>query len=197
MSSVELKPPPPISDESEKVWLGEQIRMLRKQKGLSLEDMQAATGRSIGFLSQIERGKSRPNVDDLVRIAAILGIPFAALFYSVNGGERGIVMRKENRPRISYKDGVSDYLLSPNLGGAVQVLLTTFEPGAASGDQLFADDDGLETGFIIAGELDLWVEAAHFHLTAGDSFSYPGRTPHRYRNPTDKPTQVVWVFARR
>jgi transcriptional regulator with XRE-family HTH domain len=184
------------TDDTDKAWLGEQIRNLRKQRGLSLEDLQAATGRSIGFLSQLERGKSRASVDDLVRISATLGIPFPALFYSVGGGERGIVMRQENRPRLSYRNGISDYLLSPNLGGKVEVLLTTFEPGATSGDELFQDDEGLETGFVIAGELELWVEETSFHLNTGDSFSYPGQKPHRYLNPTERPTQVVWVISR-
>ena len=177
------------------VWLGEQIRNVRRQKSMSLDQLAQATGRSIGFLSQLERGKSRANVKDLTRIAAALALPFHLLFYPAAEAERGNVMRGGNRPRLRYRNGISDYLISPNLGGPVEMLLTELEPGASSGDGYFTDE-GHETGLVTAGAMDLWIDGRHFALLAGDSFSYDARTPHRYANPTERLTEVVWTIVR-
>lgn len=180
--------------EPDCLWIGEQIRNVRKQQGVSLEQLQQATGRSVGFLSQLERGKSRANVQDLSRIAAALALPFNLLFYPAPEAERGNVMRSESRPKLRYRSGISDYLISPNLGRHVEVLLTQFQPGATSGEDFFTDE-GHETGLIISGEMNLWIDQKHFHLFAGDSFSYDASVPHRYANLTSQPTEVVWVIA--
>ncbi len=193
--STSRKPPSETGADPDGVWLGEQIRNLRRQKGVSLDRLQQATGRSIGFLSQLERGKSRANVQDLTRIATALAIPFHLLFYTALEAERGAVMRQENRPRLRYRNGISDYLLSPNLGGQVEMLLTEFQPGASSGDDDFVDE-GHETGMVVTGEMALWLDSRRFHLKVGDSFSYDATKPHRYANAVDQITEVVWVVAR-
>ncbi|MEV1708240.1 cupin domain-containing protein, partial [Pseudomonas aeruginosa] len=35
----------------------------------------------------------------------------------------------------------------------------------------------------------------HFQLREGDSFSYSSQEPHRYGNPGDSDTLVLWVIT--
>ncbi|MCS8468735.1 helix-turn-helix domain-containing protein, partial [Pseudomonas aeruginosa] len=41
------------------------VRELRKRKGITLQALADGIRRSVGFVSQVERGLSRPAVDDL------------------------------------------------------------------------------------------------------------------------------------
>ena len=60
--------------------LGADLRALRKSRGLTLTDMADALGRSVGWLSQVERDLSDPSVYDLKQIAKVLGVPVSILF---------------------------------------------------------------------------------------------------------------------
>jgi len=54
---------------------------------------------------------------------------------------------------------------------------------------------GEEAGYVLAGIFELWVGERHFLLQAGDSFSFPSREPHRYGNPGEADTRVLWVTS--
>src|SRR6478672_5067788 len=59
--------------------LGGAIRALRRERGLTLVQLAAATGLSQPFLSQLELGRSRPSMRSLFRIATALGTTQQAL----------------------------------------------------------------------------------------------------------------------
>lgn len=51
------------------------IRALRKARGLTLNEIGLKLGRSVGWLSQVERGLSVPSLADLRAFAELFGIP--------------------------------------------------------------------------------------------------------------------------
>ena len=117
-----------------RVLIGSEIRDLRKAKGLKLAELAFRIGRSIGFMSQIERGLSEISVQDLRRIAATLDVPLGWFFMHEDTpqDERGYVVRAVNRRILgSAEAGLTEELLSPDLGGDFEIVLSTFEPGAA------------------------------------------------------------------
>jgi len=59
--------------------LGDCVRLLRLDGGLSQEQLAAVTGLSLPFVGQVERGTHAPNVLDLRRIADALRVPLAVL----------------------------------------------------------------------------------------------------------------------
>jgi transcriptional regulator with XRE-family HTH domain len=175
-------------------WLGEQIRLLRKLRKLSLQQLSEATGRSIGFLSQLERGKSQPSVSDLNKLATALAVPYGVFFSQAPAHERGLVVRQAHRPVLHYAEGVSDALLSPGFAGGLQLMLTRFAPGASSGPQTLSHG-GDQGGMVLCGSLELWVDEQCHLLAAGDSFSFNSSRPHRYCNPGHEEAQVVWAYT--
>jgi transcriptional regulator with XRE-family HTH domain len=178
-------------------WLGREIKSLRKARGLSLQKLGDACGKSVGFLSQVERSLSTPSISDLRQIAGALGVQISWFFpdgVDAEPSDGGIVVRKARRRRLAFASGISDYLLSPNLDGPLELLWSTMEPGAESGPD-FYDHVGHEGGVVLRGSLDLWVGEQQFQLAEGDSFSFPSSTPHRYRNPGDTVTELVWVVT--
>ena len=178
-------------------WLGREIKSLRKAKGLSLQELGSACGKSIGFLSQVERGLSTPSISDLHQIANTLEVQISWFFpdgAAAEPSDGGVVVRKARRRRLAFASGIADYLLSPNLDGPLELLWSSMEPGAESGPG-FYDHVGHEGGVVLRGALELWVGEQHFLLAEGDSFSFPSSTPHRYRNPGDTVTELFWVVT--
>ena len=54
--------------------LGGQIRDLRAARGMSLAALAEAIGKSIGYVSQIERGRSEISISTLKAISEALGV---------------------------------------------------------------------------------------------------------------------------
>ncbi len=72
-----------MSEEALRESLGSIIRERRKTLGLTLAQMAARTGVSLGYLSQIELGKNSASIETLYRISLGLGMKMAELFQSV------------------------------------------------------------------------------------------------------------------
>jgi len=178
--------------------LGDEIRHMRKAKGLTLSELAAKTGLSIGYLSQVERGVSNLSIKALKQVSDAMGVQIAGLFQEmepVPASEQGIVVRGNRRRRMSLSGlGITDELLSPSLAGQLEMLLCTLAPGASSGDEPYTHK-GEEAGFILSGALELWVGKRHFMLKPGDAFTFKSTEPHSYRNPGPVDTVVVWVIT--
>jgi transcriptional regulator with XRE-family HTH domain len=157
--------------------VGQRLRALRYERGLSLKAVAGGAGLSIGYLSQVERGLSSPSLRVLTQVADLLGVGLAALFGGQEGPEAdGIVTRAGER-------------------AALTLFLMQLAPGASTGDEALVHD-GEEAGLVMEGALVLRVEDATAELGPGDSFRFASRRPHRYRNPSpDRPALVLWVNA--
>jgi len=176
--------------------IGGQIRELRKIRGFTLQHVATEAGISMGYLSQIERNQSKLPIGILKKISDVLGVHMN-WFFQVDPGsppeERGVVVRRGSRRRLTFTGlGITEELLSPSLAGPLELLLSTIEPGADSGDY---NHDGVEAGLVLSGTLDLWVAGTFFRLAEGDSFSFKSTDVHRCANPAKTPTKVVWVIT--
>lgn len=176
--------------------IGEQLRELRQVKNLTLRHVAEKAGISVSYLSQIERNQSRLPIGVLKKLADALGVHMNWFFQSSGDGdpaERDVVVRSGKRRRMSFTGlGITEELLSPNLSGPLELLLSTIEPGADSEDY---SHDGAEAGFVLAGTLDLWVSGRYFRLQEGDSFSFKSTEVHRCANPGSQATRVLWVIT--
>lgn len=177
--------------------LGEKIRLLRKSRRVTLKDLAEGTSLSIGYLSQVERNLSSPSVNVLRDIAIALGVNISWFFEAPEqspAGEERFIVRKNNRRRLRFRSGITDSLLTPNLNGQIELLLSRFEPGASSGEEPYTHN-GEEAGVVMAGQLELWIDGECFLLQEGDSFNFPSSAPHRYRNPGKIESVVIWSIT--
>ncbi|WP_339080464.1 XRE family transcriptional regulator [Pseudomonas sp. TMP9] len=172
------------------------IRDLRKHKNLTLGELAARIERSVGFLSQVERGLSRPTVADLTAISETLGVP-TTYFYSLSK-PRDVpwVTRPGERRTLHYAGGITDVLASPTMAGGFSMLESRLDPGATSGEG-HLNDSSEQGGFVLEGELTIWygADAAPVTLNPNDSFQLPPHAQFRYANLSDSPTRVLWVFT--
>ncbi len=175
--------------------VGADLRALRRARGLTLSELALKVGRSVGWLSQVERDLAEPAISDLRRLAGALDQPMSLFFGPSNApeDERGYVVRWNSRRVLgSAAEGLVEQLLSPDLSGSFEIVRSVFDPGAERTEFVVRPTE--EAGYLIAGELELWIGERHFHLHPGDSFRFNGER-HRWRNPGDQPAIAIWVIA--
>ncbi|MDF2235164.1 XRE family transcriptional regulator [Albimonas sp. CAU 1670] len=178
--------------------IGQQIRELRRARGLKLAELAAATGRSIGNLSEMERGKSPITIQSLDGIARALDVSLNWFFTGTAVAppeERDVVVRRGARRELNLAQaGAREELLSPHLAGTLEMILTTFAPGASTGDAP-RRRRGEEGGMVLSGRLELHADGRVHLLEEGDSFQLPGAGEHWCRNPGERDAVVMWVIA--
>ncbi|MEH6626900.1 MAG: XRE family transcriptional regulator [Motiliproteus sp.] len=178
--------------------IGRQIRDLRKSKRVTLADLAKQINKSVGYLSQVERGVSALPIPVLQAISTALDVQISWFFHSDSeapAGEQDFVVRSQSRRTLNYSGmGIREELLSPRLSGQLQMIMTTFEPGASGGKES-RQRQGDEGGYIKSGCLELTIGERVFLLNAGDSFTISGDEPHLVRNPSNEKVEVVWVLA--
>lgn len=161
---------------------------------MRLVDLAAALGRSVGWLSQVERDLSLPTLADLRDIARRLGVPLAALFRNpAPAVEDGYVVRRQaHRAVPSAVPGLAEELLSPDPSGPFAVIRSVIAAGSRLAEPIVRPTQ--EVGFVVAGRLDLWIGGNRFEIGAGDSFRIGGE-PFLWMNPYEAPCEIVWVIA--
>lgn len=182
------------------LWLGEQLRHLRKQQRRSLADVAGACGISLGLLSQVERGLSSPSIKVLQALAREYDVPVGHLLRDVGPGKGdvdGHVRRAGGHRRVDNPErGVYKEMLSPPASRRLDLCRAVLAPGGSSGDELFVTDTDEQVGVVLRGELELWLEQRVVLLKAGDSFCYAGNERRRWRNPGTTETEVIWGISR-
>lgn len=176
--------------------LGQDVRALRKADGVTLQALASAIGRSIGWLSQLERGQTSPSVQDLDRIADFFGVDVSFFFRSSSPRpeERGLVRRRADRVPIgAIAPGLKEELLSPVLSGAFEMLWSVFEPNCVIQGQMPARQTE-EGGVLISGQLTLTIGDVILDLEPGDSFQFSDRE-YSWKNEGDESAVVIWVIS--
>lgn len=176
--------------------IGAKLRNLRQRQHRTLKDVSAATGISVGHLSQLERDLVSPSIKTLHDISRALGVNISWFFQPIEAAQRveQYVVRADARRHISFADGIDDFQLNSPAVRHLGLLYSTFEPQSSSGDTPYTHE-GEEAGLVLAGELELWIDDAATLLKEGDSFSFPSSHPHRYRNPGAAVTVVLWAMT--
>tara|TARA_R110002051_G_scaffold137753_5_gene210282 strand:- start:8354 stop:8923 length:570 start_codon:yes stop_codon:yes gene_type:complete len=174
--------------------LGADLRALRKSRGMTLAGVANRLGKSVGWMSQVERDISQPSIDDLRAIARLLDVSVSSLFRvaSAAGEEGFIVRRNARRPIGSRAAGLVEELLSPDLTDDFEMVHSTFEAHTQMVDAIARPTQ--EVGYIASGQIDIWINNTCFHLKEGDSFRIRGHH-YRWANPHDLPCVAIWVIA--
>lgn len=175
--------------------VGQKLRRRRHDRNLSLQDLAKAAGVSVGMLSQIERDRANPSLRVLTQIRIALGVSLSELFDDAppRPADPPFVRRADRRGwlELGY---ISKELLSPVIPNHLQFMILHVPPRGTSGDQplSYPAEKG---GMVLRGELMLKVKHEEVALREGDSFLFNSLDPHSFRNPTDQPTQVLWIIG--
>jgi len=173
--------------------LGSQLQQLRRQKGLTLEDLAKSSGVSTGLLSQLERGIGNPSFLTLSKVAYGLDVPISVFFHGIHDSDP--VVHKNSRKKLVLKDPDLVYeLLTPDLNRSLEFVWVEFAPGISTEQRPFCHE-GEECGLVLQGTLEVhWGDEVYI-LEAGDSVTYSCNVPHWYRNPGKEKVISVWAVT--
>lgn len=175
--------------------LGEDLRALRTTRKMTLEELAQKLGRSVGWLSQIERDISTPRLSDLRQIADIFDVPLSIFFGSADAPEieKGRIVRSPARRIIGERDaGLVETLVSPDLTDNFEMIHSTFQPGSHRTSPISRPTQ--EVAYMISGKLDIWLDEDAFTVETGDSFRIRDAS-YRWANPYSEPAVAVWVIS--
>ena len=162
--------------------VADNLRSKRKTRGMSLDDLAAASGVSRAALSQIETYKSTPTVGLLWKIAVGLGVPFAELI----GEQRGStsVLRKNEVQVLRSLDGKleSRPLTPAGTNPDVELYELRLSPRSQHAAEPHARGT-TEVLVVLTGALRMHVGGDSYELAAGDSICFPADREHTYENP--------------
>jgi transcriptional regulator with XRE-family HTH domain len=165
-------------EHADRLGLGERLRELRTERGMTLADLAERTGISISFLAHVEKGKSDIGVSRLRRIVDAYGMTMVDLFPPDNA-EPDVVRASELR-QPPDTDGVHVYLLTAAPQRTIQPLLVEWEPGAT---MEYHPEEGEEFLHMLQGTLRIAMATGEVLVVKrGDSVYLARSTVREYTN---------------
>ncbi|MEV8630350.1 cupin domain-containing protein [Streptosporangium sp. NPDC051023] len=186
--------------------VGARMRRFRKERGLTLRGLATASGLSIGFLSQVERGISAIGLTALNGVATALDHSVADFFGDEPDKEKQatvtplpshFTLTRSATAATEYISGQQTYRMLSVRGQnlVLEPLLVHIAPGGRREDSY--GHAGEEFAFVLDGELLYEVDGVEHRLYAGDSVHLRSTAPHSMYNDTDRVTTVVSVVTPR
>ena len=169
--------------------VGGRLRARRSDQGMSLRALASRAGLSPSLVSGVERGIVQPSVASLQKISAALETSVAALSATplpacqVLGGEVLPLDLSTQGVQIEDLSGTA-LLLEPQR--------FSIEPGQGSGGEYV--HDGEEFLYVVEGTLSITLDARdQFDIGTGMSLCFESTRRHRWWNPGDVVTRVLWI----
>ena len=187
----------------------------RRGKGLTLKQLAAQTGLSIGFLSEIERGLAQPSMSSLRKITQNLGISLLGLdnHHGERTGDYGsyafqpgnwlpkpitgvTLVRAGQRKKLAWPDRPGFYeLVTPDLNRNLEVLYLRMPAGSESGPEPIVDSPGEKCLLVLGGVLEMTISGQVTVMNPGDSASYPADAPVSWRMLGDRDGECLIIIT--
>jgi len=170
--------------------LGMRMRKQRHRLSLTLQQLSDASGVSVGYLSQVERGLATPSLGTLSQIAVALKVDVSYFIHTPRTQDS--LTRADERPRFAVAGSSIEYekIGADFPGHELSSYIMNVPPGYASEEVVH---EGEEVIYILEGEIVQVVDGGEHIMRPGDSLHYLGSRPHSWSNKTDVPARVLWV----
>jgi transcriptional regulator with XRE-family HTH domain len=181
----------PLAARNDTPRVGARVRSLRRERGLTIEQLAAATGLTKGFISQLERDRTAPSLSSIARICDALGVRLSHIFETE---DEPALVRRQERTRLDSAFQTENHLLSSRDEERFQAIESLVAPGAGAGDELHSLPGEMEFVYVLDGSLEIQVGDETHVLDRGDALTYPLTKPHTWRNASDtEQLRVLWV----
>jgi transcriptional regulator with XRE-family HTH domain len=171
--------------------LGPAVRRLRRERGLTLQELADAVGTSVAHLSRLESGGRQPSIEGLLRIAAALGVGVDELLAAPEEPGPGTVVRGATAP-VYEVEGFRFQPLIPEAGpeglAAVKVV---FPVDRTEGE--YREHEGEEWIYVLSGRLRLTLGSERAVLEPGDAAYFNGLLPHRWDVLGEEDAEILMV----
>lgn len=181
----------PAGQES---YVGQRLRQLRIERGLSIRALADVSGLSVNTLSLIENGKISPSVSTLHRAAAALDVIITAFFEVPAPLQKIVCLRSAQRNEVAFDHGTLEDLAVGFAGRRMRPSLVTLEPHNGSGAEPIVHT-GFEFVYCLEGRITYRVDGDAYVLAPGDSLIFESHLPHCWQNEEDAPARMLLVLT--
>lgn len=157
------------------------IKRLREENRLSMDELAKLSGVSKSMLAQIERGDGNPTISTLWKISNGMKVPFDALTVRTKRPYE-IVKTADLQPLLEDNGKVKNYSLFPddeNRRFAVYYLELDKESYWESEPHLKGTTEFIT---IFTGEIEIYADRHRFAVEKGESIRFKADVVHSYKN---------------
>jgi transcriptional regulator with XRE-family HTH domain len=181
--------------------VGNKIKKLRQEQGLSLNQIAERAGVSVTTVHKLERSEMTPTITVLMKIADAFGQRAGFFLGEENNTGFEFTQGAEYTPKGSGKkfqeasgNTQIDYLAFRLKDGKLLALLSSIKAGVKSGPKP-QSHSGEEFIFCLTGEIRYEVEGKTYLLKKGDSLHFHAHLPHRWEVTGKKGTKNLWIIT--
>jgi quercetin dioxygenase-like cupin family protein/ribosome-binding protein aMBF1 (putative translation factor) len=190
---------PEIPEEEVQVNVGERVKSVRSDLGLSLQDISQRTGIETPLLQQIEEGKMAPPLGMVIKLAKALEMKMGYFisgedlkpYTIVRGDDRKIISRYDSKKVKHY--GYEYEALAPHKKDRhMEPFMVTLEPSITEEER--SAHDGQEFIYVLEGAMEVRLGNEVHVLKPGDSIYYDSTVPHLVKCQGEKTTKILAVL---
>jgi transcriptional regulator with XRE-family HTH domain len=178
--------------------IGKRVRTLRKEKGLSLDELSKMTGFDVNFLERIEKDEVQPQLGTMIKLSKALESAFGRMISGV-GDRLYSITRKNDRKVISrstshkgQRKAYTYMTLAPEVKGRhMEALMVQLEEDP---EEEVSVHEGEEFIFVLDGVVKMKIGEDAFDLEPGDSIYYLSTTPHHISAKTGKSVILAVLY---
>ncbi|MFI9123774.1 helix-turn-helix domain-containing protein [Streptomyces bikiniensis] len=166
--------------------VGPRLRRVRRDRGVTLSELSAATGISVSTLSRLESGQRRPSLELLLPLARAHQVPLDELVGAPPVGDP----RVKARPIVRH--GRTMYPLTRQPGGLQAYKVIQEKPYDCPEPRVH---EGYEWLYVLSGKLRLFLGGREVVLTAGEAAEFDTRVPHWFGATAEGPVEFLSLFG--
>ncbi|MBQ5770062.1 MAG: cupin domain-containing protein [Clostridia bacterium] len=172
--------------------IGEKIKRLRLQRGLTQEELADRCELSKGFISLVERDLTSPSIQTLQDMLSSLGSDLSQFFAreideKVVFGDDDICVKEDG----DTLKGHIRWLVPTAQKNSMEPILVEMAPGGETA----ADDphEGEEFGYVLTGSIVIELGKRRIRARKDESFYFKPTETHRIVNAGKTPCRLIWV----
>lgn len=171
--------------------IGDKIRRMRLEYGLTQEELADRCELTKGYISQLERDLTSPSIATLKDILDCLGSSIPE-FFNEKKKDQIVFKQQDVFVKEVEEKGYRIHWIVPNAQkmDMEPIIIELSEDG-----ETYEDDphQGEEFGYVLNGSISLTVGKDHFRVKKGECFHFKTNEPHSIKNNGKKPAQVLWI----
>ncbi|MBE7084430.1 MAG: cupin domain-containing protein [Clostridiales bacterium] len=169
--------------------LGEKIKQMRNQLGLTQKELADRCELTKGYISQLENDLNSPSIATLTDILSALGSNLAE-FFREETGEKVVFSKEEFIEKDA--EGMKWNWLIPNAQKNMMepVLVELAEDVSTASD---IPHEGEEFGYVLEGKIAVVLGNKRYACKKGEAFYYPANKPHSIINKGKGKARFLWV----
>lgn len=181
------------------VAIGHEVRAFRKKLGITVADLAATTGLSLGMLSKIENGITSPSLTTLKLLSHALGVPLTAFFRSFEEERKAVFVKAGSGVDVERRGTRAghQYTLLGHIASDTNVVVEPYLITLTEDSDVFPtfQHDGMEFLYMLEGEVVYRHGSNLYRMTPGDSLFFDADAPHGPEELTHLPMRYLSIIS--